>query len=103
MCQREVKLLEVISLASLSSCQKRVYTFSHHYPSLFKINISTDRGMAAVPTPLAGSAGFSEAQMCDNGTEAQEVTMKAQRFCSLRPFSHIPVLDSEQCFHPIAL
>lgn len=59
--------------------------------------------MAAVPTSLAGSSGFSEAQMCDNGTEAQEVTTNAQRFCSLRPFSHIPVLDSEQRFHPNAL
>lgn len=77
--------------------------FSHNYPSLFKIKISIDQGMAAVPMSLARSSGSSEAQTCDNGTETQEVTKNTQRFCSLRPFSHILSLDSEQLSLPNAL
>lgn len=64
---------------------------SHNYLSLFKINISIDRGMAAVPTFLSGSFGFSEAHMCDNGTEThrkRQFNTEVLQLASIHTHSH---------------
>ena len=68
-----------------------------NHPSLYKLKTSRDRLRASALVSLAGSSGFSEAHACDDDTESQAVALAhTQRFCSSRPFSHIPILDSEQ-------
>lgn len=71
------------------------------YPSLYKLKTSIDRLRASALVSLAGSSGFSEAHACDDDTETQAVALAhTQRFCSSRPSSHIPILDSEQLSLP---
>lgn len=72
-----------------------------NYPSLNKLKTSIDGLRASALVSLTRSSGFSEAHACDDHTKTQAVALAhTQRFCSSRPFAHIPILDSEQLSLP---